>query len=107
MKKLNRRQLRSMLLKELRSINEESGLDAFLKTLEKQKAEYERVANSEGVMAMVASMLVGIPSEAIVGMLELLADKSFRSELESKYDNEGFEQAYVFWVNALSKEVGL
>ena len=107
MKKLNRRGLRSILLKELRLVNEESGVDAFLKTLKKQKEEYARVADQEGIMAMAFSMFVGLPSEAIIGGAKLLADDSFRSKLESKYNNEGFEQAYVFWTNSLSSAAGL
>lgn len=107
MKKLNRRQIRSVLLKELRSINEETGPDALQNFLHKQDDEYKRVAKQDGVIAMAFAMLIGLPTEAMVGGGKLLADDTFRAELEAKYNEEGLEQAYVHWINSLSKATGL
>jgi hypothetical protein len=107
MKKLNRRKLRSILLNELAIINEETGPEALRKFMHKQDAEYERAAKQDGIIGVAFSMLIGLPLEGMIAASKLLADDNFRAELESKYDNEGFEQAYVFWLNSLSDATGL
>ena len=109
MKKLNRRQLRSVLLNEFKVLNEESGRDALKKFLKKQDAEYMRVAKDEGIIGMAFSMVVGLPLECIIAASKLLSDDNFRAELESKYDMtpEGLEAAYVFWLDSLANEMGL
>ena len=107
MKKLNRKNLRSVLLEEMRVLSEETGIVALRKFLKKQDDEYKRVAKQDGITAMAFSMLIGLPLEAMIGGGKLLADDKFRAELESKYDNEGIEQAYVLWINSLSKATGL
>ena len=107
MKRLNRRSLRTVLLREFKSLNEQAGMEAALNSLERQKNEYERVAKQDGVVAALFSMMVGLPLEGMIAASKLLADDQFRSELESKYDSEGAEAAYAHWINALTDETGL
>jgi len=106
MKKLTRKQLRSILLKEATTIAEESAPQTLLNAFKKQEEIYEKAYNEGGLVHMAKQMIIELPLISMKAGYDLLTDESFTSEFSKKLDDEGFGVAYTFWLESLYEKMG-
>jgi len=108
MKKLNRSSLRTVLLREFKTLSEQSeARKALSKVTKKADAEYERAYKEGGITGLAFSIIIGLPLESIMSAGKLLMNPEVTQKLEKTYQSEGPEAVYVEWLDMLTKEIGL
>lgn len=108
MKKLNRRRLRTVLLREFKTLREQSETRAALsKVSKKADQEYDRAYKEGGIVGLAFSMIIGLPLESMIAAGKLLSSPEVRQELEKVYTSEGVDAAYAMWLDMMTKEAGL
>jgi len=108
MKKLSRRRLRTVLLREFKTLKEQSeSRVAISKLSKKADQEYERAYREGGVVGLAFSMIIGLPLESMIAAGKLLSSPEVRQKLEKVYESEGVDTAYAMWLDMMTKEVGL
>lgn len=103
--KLNRNQLRSLILKEASSLNEqkdafEAVIDLNEESIEKLMAAYK----SDGIMGFFeeTARQGAINFEQI---WKLASNEQLQQEMQNTLDNEGVEAAYTLWVTKLQNKI--
>jgi hypothetical protein len=105
--KLNKRDLRNIILKEVRSMNEaKSALETFRDNGDKTNAYLKEIVEKHGILAAVGFLFTELPYNTASAFLKIAADEALRGRLSDAY-NESFDKFYEELSIIVHEEVGI
>jgi len=104
---LNKRDLRSIILKEVRSMNEaKSALETFRDNGDRTNEYLKEIVEKHGILAAVGFLFTELPYNTASAFLKIATDEALSGRLSDAY-NESFDKFYEELSIIVHEEVGI